>query len=101
MTKGTRRARAVFRVSSLIRDSAFVIRHYMKVLAGGVFLLVAGLANAVLEKYSSLVVADKPSGERARSNAVRVSYRGVNGFQFETSGHVLLVDPCCTRFGLS
>jgi len=101
MTKGTRRARAVFRVSSLIRHSAFVIRHYMKLLACGVFLLVAGLANAGLEKYSSLVVADKDSGERAPSNAVRVTYLGVNGFQFETSGHVLLVDPYFTRVGLS
>src|SRR4029077_8207046 len=102
MTKGTRRARAVFRVSSLIRHSAFVIRHYMKLLACGVFLLVAGLANAGLEKYSSLVVADKDSGERAPSNAVRVTYLGVNGFQFETGGgHVLLVDPYFTRVGLS
>jgi L-ascorbate metabolism protein UlaG (beta-lactamase superfamily) len=100
MTKGTRRARALSRVSSLIRHSAFVIRHYMKLLACGVFLLVAGLANAGLEKYSSLVVADKDSGERAPSNAVRVTYLGVNGFQFETGEHVLLVDPYFTRVGL-
>jgi L-ascorbate metabolism protein UlaG (beta-lactamase superfamily) len=90
----------VFRVSSLIRHSAFVIRHYMKLLACGVFLLVAGLANAALEKYSSLVVADKDFGERAPSNAVRVTYLGVNGFQFETGEHVLLVDPYFTRVGL-
>jgi len=58
------------------------------------------IANAGLEKYSSLVVADKDPGERAPSNAVRVTYLGVNGFQFETGGHVLLVDPYFTRVGL-
>src|SRR5439155_26968882 len=100
MTNDERHAKGAGCVSSLIRHSTFVIRHYMKLLACGVSLLVAGLANAGLEKYSSLVVADKESGERAPSNAVRVSYLGVNGFQFETSGHVLLVQPYFTWVGL-
>jgi len=61
-------------------------------------ILFAQIADAGLEKYSSLVVADKnPS---APSNAVRVTYLGVNGFQFETDGHALLVDPYFTRVGL-
>jgi L-ascorbate metabolism protein UlaG (beta-lactamase superfamily) len=90
----------VFRASSLIRHSAFVIRHYMKPLACGAFLLVAGLANAGLEKYSSFVVADKDPGSAPPSNTVRVTYLGVNGFQFETDGHALLVDPYFSRVGL-
>ena len=90
----------MFRASSLIRHSAFVIRHYMKPLACGAFLLVAGLANAGLEKYSSFVVADKDPGSALPSNTVRVTYLGVNGFQFESTGHALLVDPYFSRVGL-
>lgn len=72
----------------------------MKLLACGVFLLVAQLANAGIEKYSSLVVADKYPFAEPEPNAIRVTYLGVNGFQFEANGHALLVDPYFTRIGL-
>jgi L-ascorbate metabolism protein UlaG (beta-lactamase superfamily) len=64
-------------------------------------LLVAQIAHAGLEKYSSLIVADKNPNAPAPSNAIRVTYLGVNGFQFETGDHALLVDPYFTRVGLS
>src|SRR4051812_36717947 len=63
-------------------------------------LLFAQSAFAGLEKYSSLIVADENPGEPAPSNAIRVTYLGVNGFQFETDTHALLVDPYFTRVGL-
>src|SRR5437773_2076641 len=63
-------------------------------------LLLAQVAYAGLDKYSYLVVADKNPDAPAPSNAIRVTYLGVNGFQFETDGHALLVDPYFTRVGL-
>jgi L-ascorbate metabolism protein UlaG (beta-lactamase superfamily) len=63
-------------------------------------LLFAQTAFAGLDKYSSLIVADKNPEESALSNVVRVTYLGVNGFQFETGDHALLVDPYFTRVGL-
>jgi L-ascorbate metabolism protein UlaG (beta-lactamase superfamily) len=63
-------------------------------------LLFAQIAHAGLEKYSSLVVADDNPNAPAPSNAIRVTYLGVNGFQFETGDHALLVDPYFTRVGL-
>src|SRR5437588_10392994 len=60
----------------------------------------AQIAHAGLEKYSALVVADKYPFTEAEPNAIRVAYLGVNGFQFETNGHALLVDPYFTRVGL-
>jgi len=57
----------------------------------------AQIAHAGLEKYSSLVVADKYPFAEPEPNAIRVTYLGVNGFQFETNGHALLVDPYFTR----
>jgi L-ascorbate metabolism protein UlaG (beta-lactamase superfamily) len=72
----------------------------MKLLAWGVFLLTAELAHADLGKYSSLVVADKTENTPAAINAIRVTYLGVNGFQFEAGGHAILVDPYFTRVGL-
>ncbi len=62
--------------------------------------LIAQVASAGLEKYSSLVVADKYPFTEPEPNAIRVTYLGVNGFQFETNGHALLVDPYFTRVGL-
>jgi L-ascorbate metabolism protein UlaG (beta-lactamase superfamily) len=53
-----------------------------------------------LEKYSSLIVADENPSARAPSNSIRITYLGVNGFQFETDGHALLVDPYFTRVSL-
>ena len=58
------------------------------------------IAHAGLEKYSALVVADKYPFTEPEPNAIRVTYLGVNGFQFETNGHALLVDPYFTRVGL-
>src|SRR5436190_799352 len=72
----------------------------MKVFLCGLLLLAAEISEAGLEKYSSLVVADKNPEAPAPSNAIRVTYLGVNGFQFETGGHTLLVDPYFTRVGL-
>src|SRR5262249_2678888 len=53
-----------------------------------------------LEKYSPLIAADKISTVPAPLADIRVTYLGVNGFQFETDGHALLVDPYFTRVGL-
>ncbi len=55
---------------------------------------------APLDKYSSLIVADKDPGCSPPTNSIRVTYLGVNGFQFENGGHALLVDPYFTRIGL-
>src|SRR5262249_3896680 len=63
-------------------------------------LLFAQIAHAGLEKYSPLVVADKNPNAPAPSNGIRVTYLGVNGFQFETGDHALLVDPYFSRVGL-
>ena len=63
-------------------------------------ILFAQIADAGLEKYSSLVVADKNPRASASSKDIRVTYLGVNGFQFEAGGHALLVDPYFTRVGL-
>src|SRR5437879_13880330 len=52
---------------------------------------------AGLEKYSALVVADKDASAPLSRNAIRVTYLGVNGFQFEADGHALLVDPYFSR----
>src|SRR2546421_5113210 len=61
----------------------------------------AQIAHAGLEKYSALVVADKYPFTEAEPNAIRVTYLGVNGYQFEANGHALLVDPYFTRAGLT
>ena len=65
-----------------------------------VFCLSTPVAFANFEKYSALVVADPP-GARQTPGTVRVTYLGVNGYQFEASGHALLVDPYFTRAGLT
>ena len=63
-------------------------------------LLSAQITFAGLEKYSALVVADAKSDAPSPGDAVRVTYLGVNGFQFETGNHALLVDPYFSRIGL-
>jgi hypothetical protein len=70
-----------------IRDIR-VIRRRMRCL---LFFLgfVAQAFSAGLQSYSHLVVSD--SG--AARDAVRVTYLGTNGYQFEFRGHALLVDP--------
>ena len=55
---------------------------------------------APLDKYSALIVADPNSSAHASSHSIRITYLGVNGFQFETDGRTLLVDPYFTRVGL-
>lgn len=65
-----------------------------------VLLLSAQLAFGGLANCRSLVVADKDPSALVSSGAIRVTYLGVNGFQFETDGHALLVDPYFTRIGL-
>jgi len=72
----------------------------MKLLVWGLFLLSAERAHGDLEKYSALIVADKTDSRPASADAIRVTYLGVNGFQFETGGHAILVDPYFTRVGL-
>jgi L-ascorbate metabolism protein UlaG (beta-lactamase superfamily) len=61
--------------------------------------LLSGVAYGGLESYSSLVVADQNANAPVPANAIRVTYLGVNGFQFETHRHALLVDPYFTRIG--
>jgi L-ascorbate metabolism protein UlaG (beta-lactamase superfamily) len=56
--------------------------------------------RAGLEKYSSLVAVDKYPFAQVEPDSIRVTYLGVNGFQFETDDHALLVDPYFTRVGL-
>jgi L-ascorbate metabolism protein UlaG (beta-lactamase superfamily) len=63
-------------------------------------ILLGQSAFAGLEKYSSLIVADKNPTASASANSIRITYLGVNGFQFETDGHALLIDPYFTRVGL-
>ncbi|HEX4639652.1 MAG TPA: MBL fold metallo-hydrolase [Chthoniobacterales bacterium] len=72
----------------------------MKLALCGIVLSAAQIASAGLEKYSSLIVADENPTARVSANAVRVTYLGVNGFQFETKGRALLVDPYFTRVGV-
>lgn len=50
-----------------------------------------------LERYPSLVRADTG---RAPRDSIRVTYLGVNGYQFEAGPDTLLVDPYFTRAGL-
>jgi len=63
-------------------------------------ILSAQIAHAGLEKYSTLVVADKYPFTEPEPHTIRVTYLGVNGFQFESTGHALLVDPYFSRVGL-
>src|SRR5882672_4751672 len=60
------------------------------------FLSSQGL-GAGLGSYPHLVVADSLSSPR---NGVCVTYLGTNGYQFESGGHALLVDPYFSRVGL-
>ena len=66
-------------------------------LAFCILLLSVQFASAGLEKHSALVVADKDASAPLPRNAIRVTYLGVNGFQFEADGHALLIDPYFSR----
>jgi L-ascorbate metabolism protein UlaG (beta-lactamase superfamily) len=83
---------AIFRQAVLDRRYRFLME-----LATCVLLLCAQVAHAGLEKYSALVVADKDASTPLPPNAIRVTYLGVNGFQFEADGHAILVDPYFSR----
>ena len=69
----------------------------MKLVLYALLLLIARCAFAGLEEHAGLVVADHAPVR----GGIRVTYLGVSGFQFETGGHALLVDPYFTRVGLS
>ena len=66
----------------------------------GLLCLFQTMRAAPLDKYSSLIVWDKNPNVSPPADSIRVTYLGVNGFQFETHGHALLVDPYFTRVGL-
>jgi L-ascorbate metabolism protein UlaG (beta-lactamase superfamily) len=71
----------------------------MKLAICGLHLLIAQIALAGLEKYSALVVADAKLEAPSPQDTVRVTYLGVNGFQFENGHHSLLIDPYFSRVG--
>jgi L-ascorbate metabolism protein UlaG (beta-lactamase superfamily) len=50
--------------------------------------------GAGIGSSAHLVVADAPGAAR---DGVRVTYLGTNGYQFESGGHALLVDPYFSR----
>jgi L-ascorbate metabolism protein UlaG (beta-lactamase superfamily) len=68
----------------------------MKLAILALLMVTAPAAWSGWEDYSGYVVSD---AARTRSG-VRVTYLGVNGYQFETGGHALLVDPYFSRVGL-
>jgi len=59
-------------------------------------LAACGEAGDLADRYPCLTVAD--SGPVR--GGIRVTYLGVNGYQFETAGHALLVDPYFSRIGV-
>ena len=69
----------------------------MKLVLFALFLLTARGVFAGWEDHASLVVADRAPTR----GGIRITYLGVNGYQFETGGHALLVDPYFSRVGLS
>jgi L-ascorbate metabolism protein UlaG (beta-lactamase superfamily) len=68
----------------------------MKAVVFILVLLSAQSARGGLEEYAERVVADRVPAR----GGIRVTYLGVNGYQFETGGHALLVDPYFSRVGL-
>jgi L-ascorbate metabolism protein UlaG (beta-lactamase superfamily) len=65
-----------------------------------ILILSAQSLFAGLERYPALIAADSPNA-RSAPNSLRVTYLGTNGYQFESAGHVLLVDPYFSRIKLS
>lgn len=61
-----------------------------------VLALIAGPVWAGFDDYGSLVMAD----EGRSRGGIRITYLGVNGYQLETQGHALLIDPYFSRIGL-
>jgi L-ascorbate metabolism protein UlaG (beta-lactamase superfamily) len=66
----------------------------------GALLLLLGFSSALgagLNSNADLIVRDSGSTPR---EGVRVTYLGTNGYQFESEGHALLVDPYFSRVDL-
>ncbi|MEY2493043.1 MAG: hypothetical protein QOH24_1994 [Verrucomicrobiota bacterium] len=65
------------------------------------FILILSAQSLVagLERFPGFIAAD-PSGARTGPDSLRVTYLGTNGYQFESGGHVLLVDPYFSRIEL-
>ena len=80
------------------RDS-LVIRHLSFAIFSWHFLAFAPVACAGLEQHPQFVVADKEANAPVPATAIRVTYLGVNGFQFENGNDTLLVDPYFSRIG--
>lgn len=64
------------------------------------FLFLAGVASGGLEKYPGFVVSGGETARGTSRGGIRITYLGVNGYQFETAGHALLADPYFSRVGL-
>ena len=56
-------------------------------------------AVAGLARYTDLLVADQPE-QRAKRDSIRITYLGTNGYQLETGGHSILIDPYFSRISL-
>jgi L-ascorbate metabolism protein UlaG (beta-lactamase superfamily) len=70
------------------------------VLGFSFFLFISGSGFADLEKYRDLVVRDPEPSLQDVPHGLRVTYLGVNGYEFEADGHSLFVDPYFTRVSL-
>jgi L-ascorbate metabolism protein UlaG (beta-lactamase superfamily) len=57
-------------------------------------------AVAALDRYSDLIVADSPN-RPLDHESIRITYLGTNGYQLETAGHAILIDPYITRISLA
>lgn len=62
--------------------------------------LFAQVVRPSFSDYSTLVMADEAKCSARHGEGIRVTYLGVNGYQFETGEHALLVDPYFTRVSL-
>src|SRR4051794_40462370 len=55
---------------------------------------------AGLSRYADLLAADPPDRHSAAST-VRVTYLGTNGYQLESAGHSILIDPYFSRISFA
>jgi L-ascorbate metabolism protein UlaG (beta-lactamase superfamily) len=67
-----------------------------------VLLLFLSVPTAVagLARFSDLIVADRPN-QPIDQRSIRITYLGTNGYQLETEGHSILIDPYFSRIGLA
>lgn len=68
----------------------------MKLAIMALLLATAPAAWSGWEDYAQYVVSDAGSSR----GGIRITYLGVNGYQFETGGHALVVDPYFSRVGI-